>query len=147
MSTSKDYLNRSRRELSEYIKGDINFRIEHYSTHFAHAICLIQKFFRQHPEINYCKMDVLNLDILYSDIKIIPFYDSNKQLSYCRLIEAMKLTLPTCNYKIVNHQQGLYRDLSTNIVKYSKLVAIDFMLISIARRWLSEISDIQKSFK
>ncbi len=144
MSISRDYLNRSRKELTEFIKGDTTFRIEHYLTHFSHAICSIQKVFHRHPELEYSKIDLLSLDALHADIRIIPYYDSKKRVSYCRFDDAKKLTLPACNYVIIDHSYGLYRDQATNVIKYSQLIAIDFMLMFVAKRWLSEIPNISK---
>lgn len=147
MSISRDYINRSKRELTEFLKGDTTFRMEHYLSLFSHAICSLLKPFRRHPEVKFDHIDLLNLDALHADIRIIPFFDSNGQIGYCRYDDAKKLPYPSNNYKIVDAQRGIYMKTSNGKIKYSERIAIDFMLEYIAQRWLNQIPNLLKLFK
>lgn len=147
MSYSRDCINRSKKELTEFIRGNATFKEEHYLSHFSQPICSLLKPFRRHPEIKYELIDVLNLDALHADVRIIPFYDFNGKINYCRYEDIQKQHYPSSNYEIIEGLNGIYKNLSTGKIKYSKRIAIDFMFEYIAQRWLNEIPKLLKLFK
>lgn len=147
MSYSRDCINHAKKELTEFMKGTAFFREEHYLSNFSEPICSLLKPFRRHPEVTYELIDVLNLDALHADIQIIPFYDSNGRINYCRYEEIKKLRYPSANFEVVDGINGMYKNLANGKIKYSKRIAIDFMFEYIAQRWLNEIPKLLKLFK
>lgn len=147
MSFSKDCINRSKKELNEFIKGTPAFRDAHRFSNFAQPICSLLKPFKRHPEVKYELIDVLSLDALHADIRIIPFYDANGRINYCRYDDIQKLNYPSSNYEVVDGLNGMYKNLANGKIKYSKRIAIDFMFEYIAQRWLNEIPVLLRIFK
>ena len=137
-----DRLKKSEKQLQEFKSLPINERFENYEI-LKKAIHRLHSIVSNLDDINYEKQEVLNWDYLHSDVYILPYFNSDGQLSYISYNEAMKHQLPTGEYKEVDSAIGKY--IQNGVENISIRLAIDNYLVIMCNRWLEEISEIENA--
>ena len=144
--SKKEKLAHAKRQLSEFIKMHPEERMDNFYK-LKHSILRIYNiiFSNGFPNLEPSYIEMLNLDQLYIDIELIPFYrDDKNTISYASYQTAKKMPYPCGIYEIVNPVCGMYKFEGNNTILISNRIAIDYKLEEIAQRWLNGIPTFLK---
>ena len=136
-------LRKSQRQLKEFMNTPTDKRLDECVHLLCPAVSRIHSVVHGSSLFGFNKIDLLNADYLYTDIRLIPFF-SEKYVgaAYISYNRALQLPYPTGDYEVLEPSIGKCRDEESGKTFFSPRIAVDTSVEAIAQRWLDNIPAI-----